>query len=57
MKSVFLKYTSRPNHNTHKIFVKNYAAIHEMKPVLTLNKWVCLILVTIWKIESFLQDW
>ena len=34
----FLKYTSRPTHITHKIFDKNYAAIHEMKPVLTLNK-------------------
>ena len=34
----FLKYTSRPTHITHKIFGKNYAAIHEIKPVLTLNK-------------------
>ena len=34
----FLKYTSRPTHVTHKIFGKNYAAIHEIKPVLTLNK-------------------
>ena len=34
----FLKYTSRPTHITHKIFVKNYAAIHEIKPVLMLNK-------------------
>ena len=34
----FLKYTSRPTHITHKIFEKNYAAIHEIKPVLTLNK-------------------
>ena len=34
----FLKYTSRPTHITHKGFDKNYAAIHEMKPVLTLNK-------------------
>ena len=32
------KYTSRPTHITHKIFDKNYAAIHEIKPVLTLNK-------------------
>ena len=30
----FLKYTSRPTHITHKIFDKNYAAIHEVKPVL-----------------------
>ena len=35
---VFLKYTSRPTHFTHKIFDKNYAAIHDIKPVLTLNK-------------------
>ena len=34
----FLKYTSRPTHITHKIFGKNYAAIHEIKPVLALNK-------------------
>ena len=32
----FFKYTSRPTHITHKIFDKNYAAIHEIKPVLTL---------------------
>ena len=34
----FLKYTSRPTHIIHKVFDKNYAAIHEIKPVLTLNK-------------------
>ena len=34
----FLKYTSRLTHITHKIFGKNYAAIHKIKPVLTLNK-------------------
>ena len=34
----FLEYTSRPTHITHKIFDKNYAAINEIKPVLTLNK-------------------
>ena len=34
----FLKYTSRPTHITQKIFDKNYAVIHEMKPLLTLNK-------------------
>ena len=33
-----LKYTSRLTHITHKIFDKNYAAIHEIKPVLTLKK-------------------
>ena len=34
----FLKYTSRATHITHQFFGKNYAAIHEIKPVLTLNK-------------------
>ena len=32
-----LKYTIRLTHITHKIFNKKYAAIHEIKPVLTLN--------------------
>ena len=35
---VLLRNTSIPTHITHKIFAKNYAAIHEIKPVLTLNK-------------------
>ena len=34
----FLKYTSKPTHITHKIFDKNYAVIHEIKPLLMLNK-------------------
>ena len=34
----FLKYTSRAAHITYKIFDKNYAAILEINPVLTLNK-------------------
>ena len=34
----FLKYSSKPTHITHKIFDKTYAAIHEIKPVVTLNK-------------------
>ena len=34
----FLKYTSRLTHITHKIVDKNYAAIHEIKPVLTFSK-------------------
>ena len=29
----FLKYTSRSTQITHKIFDKNYAAIHEIRPV------------------------
>ena len=34
----FLKYTSKPTYISHKIFGKGYAAIHEIKPVLILNK-------------------
>ena len=34
----FLKYTSRPTYIAHKIFDKDYAALHEVKPVLILNK-------------------
>ena len=34
----FLNYTSRPTRITHKIFGKDYAAIHDIKPVLIFNK-------------------
>ena len=34
----FLKYTSRLTHITHKFFNKSFAPIHEIKPVLMLNK-------------------
>ena len=34
----FLKYTSKATYITHKTFGKDYAAIHEIKPVLILNK-------------------
>ena len=34
----FLKYISRQTHVTHKIFDKNFAAIHEIKSILMLNK-------------------
>ena len=34
----FLKYTSKPTYIIHDIFGKDYAAIHEIKPVLILNK-------------------
>ena len=37
-KKRFLKYTSRPTNINHKIFGKNHAVSHEIKPVLTLNK-------------------
>ena len=34
----FLRYTNKPTHITHKVFGKDYATIHEMKPVVILNK-------------------
>ena len=34
----YLKYTSRPTYVTHKLFNKYFAAIHEIKLVLVLNK-------------------
>ena len=34
----FLKYTSKPTYVTHKLFDKDFAAIHEIKPVLVLKK-------------------
>ena len=33
-----MKYTSRLTYVTHKLFDKDYAAIHEIEPVLVLNK-------------------
>ena len=38
----FLKYASRPTCITQKCFSKDYAAIHEIKPVLMLNKPICV---------------
>ena len=37
-KNDFLKYTNRPTYITNNIFGKNQDAIHDIKPVLTLNK-------------------
>ena len=37
-KKDFLKYTSRPTYVNHKLFNTNFAAIHEVKQVLVLNK-------------------
>ena len=34
----FLKHTSRPTYVAHKLFGKDYSAIHEIKPVLELKK-------------------
>ena len=38
IKKDFLKYASKPAYVTHKLFNKNFVAIHEIKPVLILNK-------------------
>ena len=37
-KKDFLKYTGRPTYVIHKLFNKSFAAIHEIKAVLILNK-------------------
>ena len=37
-KKDFLKYTSRTTYVNHKLFNKSFAAIHEVEPVLILNK-------------------
>ena len=37
-KKNFLKFTSKPTYVTHKLFNKNFAAIHEIKQVLVLHK-------------------
>ena len=34
----FLKYRSRQTYVTHKLFDENFAAVHEIKPILMLNK-------------------
>ena len=53
----FLKYTSRPTYITHKIFGKDYAANHKIKPVLMLNKPIyvgfTLLDLSKWKIYDF----
>ena len=53
----FLKYTSRPTYITHKIFGKDYAAIHEIKPVLILNKPIYVGFTVLdlskWKMHGF----
>ena len=53
----FLKYTSRPTYITHKLFGKDYAAIHEIKPILILNKPTYIGLTVLdlskWKMYDF----
>ena len=53
----FLKYTSRPTDITHKLFGKDYAVIHEIKPVLILNKPIYIGITVLdlskWKMYDF----
>ena len=53
----FLKYTSRPTYIGYKTFGKDYAAIHEIKPVLILNKPICIGCTVLdlskWKMYDF----
>ena len=37
-----LKYTSKPTYITRKLFGRDYTAIHEIKPILILNKPTCI---------------
>ena len=56
----FLQYISRPPYTTHKIFDKNYADIHEVKPVLTRNKpiyvWFTVLELSKWFMHDFHYD-
>ena len=56
-KKDFLKYTSKPTHVTHKMFGKDYAAVHEIKPVLILNKTIYVGFTVLdlskWKMYDF----
>ena len=53
----FLKYTSKPTCITHKILGKDYAAIHEIKPVSILNKPIyvgfAVLDLSKWKMSHF----
>ena len=53
----FLKYTSRPTYITHKMFDEDYAGIHEIKPILMLNKPIYVGFTTLdlnkWKMYDF----
>ena len=57
VKKGFKKYISRTTHIIHKIFGKNYAAAHEIKPVLTLNKpiyvWFTVLQLSKWLMYDF----
>ena len=50
----FFKYTRRLTHITHKIFAKNYAAIHEIKPVLMPSKPI-YVRITVLELSKWLM--
>ena len=52
----FLKCTSRPTYITHKIFGRNYAAIHEIKPVLTLSQPIYVGFIVLELSKWFMYD-
>ena len=49
----FLTYTSRSTYITRKIFGKDYATIHEIKPVLVLNKPIYVLDLSKWNMYDF----
>ena len=53
----FLKYTSKPTYVTHQLFDQDFAAIHEIKPVLMLNKPIYVGFIVLhlskWKMYDF----
>ena len=53
----FLKYTSKPTYITHKSFGEDYAAVHEFKPSLILNKLIYVGFTVLdlskWKMYGF----
>ena len=51
----FLKYTSKPTHITYIIFDKNYAALHEIKSVLKLNKNQFILRFTVLEFSKWLM--
>ena len=55
-KKDFLKHTSRPTHITYKIFDKNYPAIHEIKPVLRLNKPIYVAFTVLYSSKCLMYD-
>ena len=55
-KKNFFKYNSRLTPITHKIFGNNYAAIHEIKPVLMLNKSIYLEFTVLELSKSLVYD-